>query len=45
MPGKPGKKAGGPVTTKLIAVDLASGQFTTLPTQLTGTAVQGGIAW
>ena len=34
-----------PVTTRLIAVDVASGAFTTLPATMDGPAVEGDVTW
>jgi hypothetical protein len=42
---KPGTVHPHPVATRLIAIDLASGRFSTLPTTLSGPAVSGSFAW
>jgi hypothetical protein len=42
-PGQPVKRS--PVTTRLIAVGLSSGAFTTLPATMEGPAYQGDVTW
>ena len=43
VPGQPAKRSH--LTTRLIAVDLASGAFSPLPATLAGPALQGSVAW